>query len=420
MFPHALKSTTVMALVLSSFALMHAQKNDKPLPPASLVTDPVFVIDSVVTQQWPVLPAAANYPGTITLLNPGQCIRVGVMATGAAHEHFLDGLSIAYTVSSMGKQEDFPAQAAAASKLMKPDGGDFVTGALAAAGIKNPLETVSVLAVSATKWCVPQGAPDGTVQIKAQALLNGKTTALKECPIKIESIETAAAKTFKDKGDMGSWTMKYHFQPEPGRLLALAKFLASDSEENQIGLEFLKAAIKSDAETARTFGPSLAHLDKLARMLTMVLLLKDNVTLDQPPTLAKEDQDFLKTAEDLPDPYDWKPGTQIWRNLDLLWADFLATGRKEPIVAITGALAWKSDNDAFAEMQKKGIHPTELTDSITRGVTYGAAGWSLSSFDRNDPLAADYIQDIHADPKTSPQIRKALETLYSDPAFKQR
>ncbi|HEV2618989.1 MAG TPA: hypothetical protein VGU23_03510, partial [Acidobacteriaceae bacterium] len=119
----------------------------------------------------------------------------------------------------------------------------------------------------------------------------------------------------------------------------------------------------------------------------------------------------------LPDPYDMKPGSKLWMNLDLLWSDFIATGRKEPIVAITRSLAWKADYDAFTTMQKQGKKPASLTDSLIRGVTYSAAGWSLSSFDGNDPLAADYIQAIQADPATDPEVKRTLANLHTDPAF---
>ena len=386
--------------------------------PAAIQSRPLIVLDSVVTEQWPASLEAVNVPDNIVFLNPGQCVRVGVAAVGDGFEHFLDGMSISYSVRAGDKYDDFPVQPAAASKLIKPDGGDFVTGALATAGIKNPLESTGSLAVSAARWCVPLDAAEGTARVTVNVTLNNKTRKLDEVSVQIESLGAAAAKSFKHMQELGSWMDSYHSHPEPGRLIAAVKLVAADHDENPNGLEFLKAAFAHDAATAKALGPYIAKMDKLPKMVSLVLLKNAGVQLIQPPVLSEDDEEFLKKSAALPDPYNMAPGTKLWMNLDLLWADFIATGRKEPIVAITRTLAWKSDYDAFAQMQKEGKRPTELTDSLIRGLTYSAAGWSLSSFDNNDPLAADYIQSILADPGTPSQIQEALKSMHTNSAFR--
>jgi hypothetical protein len=47
-----------------------------------------------------------------------------------------------------------------------------------------------------------------------------------------------------------------------------------------------------------------------------------------------------------------------------------------------------------------------------------AAGWSLTSFKRTDPLIADYLQAI-ADPATSAAIKAELKGLDTNPAFRE-
>jgi hypothetical protein len=49
-----------------------------------------------------------------------------------------------------------------------------------------------------------------------------------------------------------------------------------------------------------------------------------------------------------------------------------------------------------------------------------AAGWSLNSFNQNDPLATDYIQAIVANPATPAAIKKGLANLDSNSAFKEQ
>jgi hypothetical protein len=55
-----------------------------------------------------------------------------------------------------------------------------------------------------------------------------------------------------------------------------------------------------------------------------------------------------------------------------------------------------------------------------RGVCYSAAGWSIGSFQRSDPLAADYIEAILADPSTPANIKDELAHLGTNPAFQRK
>ncbi|MGA1983921.1 MAG: hypothetical protein ABSG84_15825 [Acidobacteriaceae bacterium] len=117
-----------------------------------------------------------------------------------------------------------------------------------------------------------------------------------------------------------------------------------------------------------------------------------------------------------------KPTPELFTKLDFLWADFSATGRLQPVNAIVGALAWRSDYEAFDAMRKAGKtpKPDELTESFCRGLAYAAAGWALGSFQTCDPLAADYIEAISADPSKPSNIKDELTHLGANPAFKQQ
>jgi hypothetical protein len=48
-----------------------------------------------------------------------------------------------------------------------------------------------------------------------------------------------------------------------------------------------------------------------------------------------------------------------------------------------------------------------------------AAGWSMGSFQRNDPLVADYIEYMLASPDISESVKTELKGLLTNPAFKQ-
>ncbi|HTF43353.1 MAG TPA: hypothetical protein VK641_05625, partial [Terriglobales bacterium] len=109
---------------------------------------------------------------------------------------------------------------------------------------------------------------------------------------------------------------------------------------------------------------------------------------------------------------------ELFQHLDMMWAVFGATGQFKPVETIASALNWRTDYEDFDKMRKTPNHPSTLTPSIVRGVVYTAAGWSLWSFQRNDPLVADYIDYLLASSDTPESVKSELTGLSSNPAFK--
>ena len=149
------------ALTAVSFPLVaqNEAKELKPLPHKN-ETFLYLVNEAVVQVQWPHTLKLVNPPQNITLLNPGQCIRVGVVATGDNRDSYLEKTKLSFRVKNSGQTQNHPLASLAQFKQMKPEGGDFVTAALAAGGIKNPLLTTATMGVSADNWCAPADASD--------------------------------------------------------------------------------------------------------------------------------------------------------------------------------------------------------------------------------------------------------------------
>src|SRR5262249_27814719 len=118
----------------------------------------------------------------------------------------------------------------------------------------------------------------------------------------------------------------------------------------------------------------------------------------------------------IPDPFDITPDRVLPEKMDMLWGAFFATGRIEPVRTISSMLAWGDDYNKFMKMRESGQKPTELTDSIMRGVVYAAAGWSLNSLSLNDGLVSDYLEAMKAAPETPTQIKAELGRLSTNPA----
>jgi hypothetical protein len=130
-----------------------------------------------------------------------------------------------------------------------------------------------------------------------------------------------------------------------------------------------------------------------------------------------EDERTVITSVHLPDPFDLKPDRTLPNRMDMLWAVFFATGDLTPVRTVASMLAWRPDYDKFVEMQKSGQKPTELTDSIMRGVVYTAAGWSLNALSRNDGLVADYVDALKASSDTPLAVKMELANLFTNSAF---
>lgn len=426
MLPFALRRS---CLVLAAFAIcleaanaQHTVKQGKPTPPT--ISPAAFVVlDSVVTEQWPVAPTIVNIPSDITIVNPGQCIRVAAISTGDHNLEMMHGATIAWTVRVGDKPENFPAAAIATSKQIKPEGLDFVASALDAGGV-NPdalsafASGYTTLSASTAKWCVPQGAPDEKATIELTVKQGEKETRLTPHLLQIESLATAAKKPFKNQSEFSAYLMNYYKAPEPGRLVSAFQFLVAMDQKSLVPFAFFRYAFQHDAATVQAFGSQLSVSPRVAEMLALNLIAKAGVRLTDPPTLSDADKKIIAESPDIPNPYDMQPTSELPSKLDYLWGDFTATGQRAPIKAITGALAWRSDYDDFDKSRKAGIKITTMTDSLMRAVTYMAAGWSLASFQRTDPLAADYIEAIVADPATPSSVKQQLTQLQTEPAFK--
>ena len=112
----------------------------QPHKPTPVKIDKQIMIfpESVVLEQWPHTPKFANPPQNLKLLNPGQCIRVGVIATGDDRDDYLGKTQLSFRAELGGQAQDHPMALLAAIKEMKPEGEDMINAALTYAGIPNP------------------------------------------------------------------------------------------------------------------------------------------------------------------------------------------------------------------------------------------------------------------------------------------
>jgi hypothetical protein len=417
----------ILAFFLLPLTAQHTTTS-KTKPVATELSKHILVFaDAYAANYWTHTAALVNAPEQLTQVNPGQCIRLGVYAVGDKREALIAGAQVAYHIHFAGHTDELPPATFAQTHPIKPEGGDFVTEVLGAAKIENPMESMTLLGVAAGNWCVPSDAGDGELIIDAEATMPSGAVKLETARIKVESWATGSQKIFKNLDEEGNWSANYYRHPEPARLLPALRALAADPKllQQQSALEntmaMFAAAFKENPLAARKFALRIGEEKDPTRTLGVAALQMANVDIE--PIIrnwSAEDRAHFQQRPEFPNPYLFNPadGSDPTR-LDFCWAEFMTTGRIEPIRQIVSALAWHTDYDAFDKGRKAGTLGKQWTTEIDHAVTYMAAGWSLNSFKRNDPLAADYLLAIAADPATSAAIKTELNELSTNPAFKE-
>jgi len=377
--------------------------------------------EQVVQEQWPATLSLVNAPADVTRIEPGQCVRFAVVATGDDRDALLKGMQFAFDLRFLGRTETFSTEPAQAIKQIKPQGGDIATQVLAVAGIKNPVLSMASLAASRARWCVPLDAGDGSAQVQGKATApGGKTVAFKARSFDVQTFESARKQPpFKDSNGVGEWVIHYYAAPDPAELWPALRLVAGDENaRNEANtMIFFVSALKASKPAAEDMMKKLPGEELWVRRYAAAALKFAGYPLQSViQALPQEDQAFISSLRQ-PDPFDVTPGLDIGARQDMLWGMFFATGNIQPVRTIASELAWNDDYRKFKKTIDAGRKP-DPDDSTFRAVGYGAAGWSLGALSRQAPLVSDYIEAIRAAPDTPSTVKDELGHLFDNPAFR--
>jgi hypothetical protein len=417
----------LFCLLASSLAAQApAASSLKPIPPR--IDKKILIIpESVVLEEWPHTLKVVHEPPDLKLLNPGQCVRVGISATGDDRDTYLEKSQLSFRVEFAGQTQSHPLAPLAGIKQIGPGGVDVIAQVMAAAHVKDEFPKIHSIGASTDNWCVPADAQDGTAVIDAEVETPGGHEKLARAKIQIESFETGSKRSFKNDEEIEAFLMGYHYQPNPARLFPALQFFAADEKwRSQTGsLETTAAtfgaALKVNPAAAKDFMDRLSKQSGFTRAFGLLTLLNSGFDIEPVlNTMSEEDRQKFARHPVIPDPFDLTHVEDIGTRLDMLWSIFMSTGQFAPIQKIASTLAWRPDWEAFDKARESANPPKEWTPAIGRAVGYGAAGWALGSFQRTDPLAADYIDFLIASPDAPDAVRTELKGLLTNPAFKQQ
>lgn len=265
--------------------------------------------------------------------------------------------------------------------------------------------------------------PLGTYKIKVTVhdkVGNQTATGEKFLPLKAFSsgVEFASEKMFSE------WLMHYHERPEPCRAVkAITQFVSLDTEwlaEHIGSLAFFRRVLMENRFLTDNLTMNFKEfpVEEQKKLLLVLHLAGYDKTAD----LAKANpqlEKFYPTLRTLQIPAtdgDITTGDQ----LDILWSEFLATGKYAPVKKIVETLALYKFKGTLEKIKSGEIK--EKTDQIIREsfleATYQAAAWSLISNCRQIPLVFKYCVTIYEkepfDDAIKQQLRAVLAVAQKD------
>ena len=267
-------ATIALGLFFSSSLVCKAQEQTHLAgkeAPAQIRHELVILGDDVVQEEWAASLGLVNAPEDLQQIEPGQCIRFGVIATGNGRDVLLRSATFSFELHLGGEVRTFAAEPAVVIKQVKPEGGDFVTQALGAAGVKNPSLSMVSLAASIPRWCLSADVHAESAKVLAKAFLkSGKTVSLNSRVLRLKTFEGARkAHPFTSLDMLDRWVQSYYRAPDPAQLLPGLRIVAADPTARSMHniMVFFIAAMKKRPEAADDIMRHLPNESAVTRIM---------------------------------------------------------------------------------------------------------------------------------------------------------
>jgi len=260
--------------------------------------------------------------------------------------------------------------------------------------------------------------PIGNYKIKVTAYdkINNKSFT-SETPI--ELVPFSLPDKFSSQKEAGEWMMKYYISPTPIKAIsALQEFVQVDPvwlNENISILSFFKTIYEDNPFLLKNVDKQFSSFSKedQKKFLIISSIIGDTqFLLKDISSLPNDLSDYLLEIADFRIP---KVKDEIISavQLDILWSEFLATGKYEPIRKIVSSLALYKHKGTLDKIKSGEIK--KVTEDIKAKAyleaTYQSAIWSLKSNMKQMPLVLKYCTFIYQNEKLDENIKRQLGTI---------
>ena len=259
--------------------------------------------------------------------------------------------------------------------------------------------------------------PLGTYKIKVTAYdKNSGKSFSSETPIDL--VKFSLAEKFESKKESGEWLMGYCQNPTPIKAISgVQSIIQLDPNwlnKNLNMLTFFRRIFsdnqflfKNIANNFNSFSKEDQKKFLLISAISSDNVLKTLITADD----KQELQEFFKNAQETKFP-DVTGEINSAVQLDILWSEFLATGKYDPIKKIVSALALKKYKGTIDKIKSGEIKKTrEVEQDAYFEATYGATLWSLTSNCKQIPLVFKYCVYMYENENLDNEIKSQLETI---------
>jgi len=236
----------------------------------------------------------------------------------------------------------------------------------------------------------------------------------------IELVPFEQPKSFASKEEYGKWVMEYHLRPDPVRsFAAILYYIQPDPnwiEENYATLAFHRRVFMDNPflwEYYTQLYQTVSENDKKKMLLAAAVVPsskeKEKMFVEKiEPAMLSSYKEFskiriLNTDKEL------TTGVQ----LDILWVEFFASGKYQPIKRLVSSLALQKHMGTIDKVKNNEIKELtkEVEEKVMLEAVYRSAIWSLTSNCLSDRLVHQYCQTIYEHESLSPEVKKSLATV---------
>lgn len=256
--------------------------------------------------------------------------------------------------------------------------------------------------------------PFGTYKIKVTA--NDKNSGKYfTSESSIDLVPFVNSQYFQSQEEVGQWFMEYYKNPSPAKAIsAVQNSIQLDTEwlsNNLYILSFFSSVFKKNQflwkHITNNFY-SFSQEDK-KRFLLISAISEDSTLV----TEIEEDEliNFYNSARNLDLPNtNGKITSPV--QLDILWSEFLTTGRYDPIRKIVSALALKEYEGTIDKIKSGEFEATEeFAQKAYLEATHKSAIWSLISNCKQMPLVFKYCAYIYENENLEADIKNQLGAI---------
>ena len=260
--------------------------------------------------------------------------------------------------------------------------------------------------------------PVGTYIIKVTAYdKNSSKSFISETPI--ELLPFTLPDKFSSQEEANEWMMKYHTSLKPIQAInALQEVVQLDNEwidKNLNVLSFFRRIYADNPflfKVITKYFASFSIEDKKKFLLISTLAGDTSLVRDINSTMTKDLREYLNKTTDIKIPsIDDEISSAV--QLDILWSEFLSTGKYDPIKKIVSALALEKYKGTLEKISSG--ENVKLTEDIKRSAyleaTYQSAIWSLLSNIKQMPLVFKYCIFMYEHEELDDNIKNQLGSI---------